>query len=353
MSTNKWKDFVDKNLFTTKEDFYHLPYLSNSPAIKIASIVDISIATHNVESQTIATKNDLCTGVLRYRNLEEGLWLLSTTLSLKNNIVAKTYYDNNLDSDFYFLSFSIFEYNFPSIKGSGPKKLLSKCWTFYKPQTEVSTYFYKDTVGTFYNIIFSKKWVEHNIPQLCGANTETVLQFLNNETGFLSCLDIVPSMSETAAKIDSILKNKNTPITDSSNLNVIVNGLISEFFDVVINQNRIQNYESIKNEDYDRAAQAEKIILQNLSKPFVGVAFLSESVHLSPTKLKAIFKMVFGLSMLQYHKQKNLQLAMQLLLKSEIPIKHIATITGYGSSSKFTSAFKHNFAALPSEMRNK
>jgi hypothetical protein len=43
------------------------------------------------------------------------------------------------------------------------------------------------------------------------------------------------------------------------NLKVIVNGLISEFFDVVIDQNRIQNYESIKNEDYDRAAQAEKL----------------------------------------------------------------------------------------------
>ena len=351
MTTNKWKDFVEKNLFTTTEDFYHLPYLSNSPLIKIKSIIDISVATHNVDLQTISTKNPLCSGVLRYRNIEDGLWLLSTTLALKKNIVAKTYYDTNFDSDFYYLSFSIFEYNFPSIKGSGPKKLLSKCWTFYKPQTEVSTYFYKDTVGTFYNIVFSKKWAEHNIPQLCGKNASTVLKFLNAETGFLSCLDIVPNMSKIATKIDFMLKNKNVQILDVSSLKPLINTLVSDFFKVVIDQNRIQNYVPVKNEDYDRAAQAEKIILQNLSKPFVGVLFLSESVHLSPTKLKTIFKMVFGLSMLQYHKQKNLQLAMQLLLKSEVPIKYIATISGYGSSSKFTAAFKQNFSVLPSEMR--
>ena len=43
MTANKWKDFVEKNLFTTTEDFYHLPYLSNAPLIKIKRIIDISV----------------------------------------------------------------------------------------------------------------------------------------------------------------------------------------------------------------------------------------------------------------------------------------------------------------------
>ena len=148
MSTNKWTEFVSKNLFTSKEDFFELPYLSNSPKVKIDSIINISVAKHDVANQTISTSNPFCSGTLRYRTIEEGLWFLSTNITFKQNIAAKSFYDSSTESDFYYLSFSIFEYEFPSINSNGePNKLLSKCWTFYKPKTEVTTYFYKQTVG--------------------------------------------------------------------------------------------------------------------------------------------------------------------------------------------------------------
>lgn len=352
MTTNKWIDFVQKNLFTSKEDFFDLPYLSNSPKVKINSIVDISIANHDEGLQAISTDNPFCSGILRYRNIEDGLWLLSTTISLKQNIVAKAFYDSNKESDFYYLSFSIFEYEFPAINSiTEPKKLLSKCWTFYKPKTEVTTYFYQKTSGNFCNIVFSKKWAERNIPKYCGSNSDEILKFLNFETGFLTCLDILPQMATIAAQIDSILKNDTVGKINIEGLLVPISNLISNFFEVAIAENRIQNYVPLKNDDYANVARAEKIILQNLSNPFIGVAQIAEMVNLSPTKLKAIFKMVFGLSMLQYQKQKNLQLAEQLIKNSEIPIKYIATITGYASSSKFAAAFKKHFTFLPSELR--
>ena len=353
MITNKWTEFVTKNLFTSKEDFFELPYLSNSPKIKIESIINISVAQHDIELQTISTDNPFCSGTLRYRNIEEGLWLLSTTIALKQNIAAKSFYDTNKESDFYYLSFSIFEYEFPAINSNGePNKLLSKCWTFYKPKTEVTTYFYKQTVGTFCNIVFSKKWAERNIPNFCGSNSDEILKFLNAETGFLTCLDVVSEMTELANEIDVILKNESDLKVSEQLLKQPITTLISSFFEVVIAENRIQDYKPLKNEDYGNVAKAEKIILQNLSKPFIGVDKIAKKVNLSETKLKVAFKMVFGLSILQYHKQKNLQLAEQLIKNSEIPIKFIAAITGYPSSSKFTAAFKKNYTILPSEMRN-
>lgn len=352
MSTNKWTEFVAKNLFTSKEDFFELPYLSNSPKVKIDSIINISVAKHNVANQTITTNNPFCSGTLRYRTIEEGLWFLSTTIALKQNIAAKSFYDSSTESDFYYLSFSIFEYEFPSINSNGePNKLLSKCWTFYKPKTEVTTYFYKQTVGTFCNIVFSKKWAARNIPNFCGANADAILNFLNSETGFLTCLDVVPEMTNLSNKIDGILKNEPNLKVSEQLLKQPITTLISSFFDVAITENRIQDYKPLKNEDYGNVAKAEKIILQNLSKPFIGVDEIAKKVNLSETKLKVAFKMVFGLSILQYHKQKNLQLAEQLIKNSEIPIKFIASITGYPSSSKFTAAFKKNYGVLPSEMR--
>jgi AraC-like DNA-binding protein len=353
MISNKWTDFVSKKLFTSKDEFHELPYLSNSPTIKINSIIAISIADHNANLQSISTENPFCNGVLRYRNIEDGLWLLSTTISFKQNILAKAFYDSNQESDCYFLSFSVFEYDFPSINGSNQsKKLLSKCWTFYKPKTEVATYFYKETSGNFCNIVFSKKWSEKNIANYCGSNAAEVLKFLNLETGFLACLDIVPKMTVIANQIDSILKNDTAEKIDIKSLRMPIFTLISNFFEVAVTGNRIQNYKPLKNDDYANLAKAEKEILKNLSKSFVGVEQIAAAVNLSPTKLKTAFKMVFGLSMLQYHKQKNLQLAEQLVLNSEIPIKYIAAITGYESSSKFAAAFKKNFAILPSELRS-
>ena len=348
MTSNKWTEFVTKNLFTSKEDFFELPYLSNSPKIKIDSITDISIANHNANLQSISTYNSFCKGNLKYRKIEEGLWLLSTTISFKQNIVAKAFYDLNQESDYYYLSYSIFEYEFPAIINNGePNRLLSKCWTFYKPKTEVATYFYKDTSGNFCNIVFSKKWAEKNIPKYCGTNSNEVLKFLNSETGFLTWLDIVPQMTDIAAEVALILSKT----IKSENLKKPIFTLLSNFFEVAVAEKRIQNYQPLKNEDYANVARAEKIILQNLSKPFIGVAQIANMVNLSATKLKAAFKMVFGLSILQYHKQKNLQLAEQLIKNSEIPIKYIATITGYGSSSKFTAAFKKNFGTVPSDLR--
>ena len=353
MITNKWIEFVQKNLFTSSEDFFELPYLSNSPKIKIDSIIDISVANHNKVLQSISTDNPFCKGTLRYRNIEEGLWFLSTTITLKKNILAKAFYDSNLDSDFFYLSFSIFEYEFPAINSTAdPKKLLSKCWTFYKPKTEVNTYFYENTSGNFCNILFSKKWAEQNIPNYCGSNSNEILKFLNSETGFITFLDNVPSMSELAAQIQTILRNDTIYKMDIVGLKVPIIKLITDFFDVAIKQDRIQNYAPLKNVDYGNVARAEKIILQNLSKPFIGVKIIAEMVNLSPTKLKMAFKMVFGLSMLQYHKEKNLQLADQLIKNSEIPIKHIAAITGYESASKFSAAFKKSFSILPSKIRN-
>ena len=352
MASNKWTEFVSKNLFTSKDEFHELPYLSNSPLIKINSIADISIAEQNLDLQYIATNNPFCKGAISYRNIEEGLWLLSTTITFKQNILAKALYDSNELSDYFFLSYSIFEYDFPSINGSNQSnKLLSKCWTFYKPKTEVATYFYKKTSGNFCNIVFSKKWVEQNLTTYCGANATAVLKFLNSETGFLSCLDIVPQMTKFANIIDSIIKKDIDKKIDVTPLREPIYKLIANFFEVMVAQKHIQNYKPLKNEDYANVAKAEKEILKNLSKPFIGVDQIAETVNLSATKLKSAFKMIHGLSMLQYHKQKNLQLAEQLVINSEIPIKFIANITGYESPSKFTAAFKKNFGVLPSKFR--
>ena len=61
--------------------------------------------------------------------------------NIKENIRAKAIYDENQANNYYILSFSVFEYEFPVKNANGKNtKLLSICWTFYKPKTEVETF---------------------------------------------------------------------------------------------------------------------------------------------------------------------------------------------------------------------
>lgn len=63
------------------------------------------------------------------------------------------------------------------------------------------------------------------------------------------------------------------------------------------------------------------------------------------------FKLVYGTSILQYNIDKKMQLAMQLIINTNMQIKHIAQEVGYESSSKFSACFKKKFKKLPSEFR--
>jgi AraC-like DNA-binding protein len=81
--------------------------------------------------------------------------------------------------------------------------------------------------------------------------------------------------------------------------------MITSFFKTTLQDTRIQKYKSLSNIDYSNVAKAEKIILHHLTSPFVGVENIALDVNMSPTKLKSIFKTVFGSSILQYHKEKK------------------------------------------------
>ena len=354
MSLNKWSKHLQKYLFLLKDDFFELPYLSNSPEVMFNSVIKTPIAKHKPLEQAIYTNNPFCKGIMHYRQIEDGFWLLATDIEIKQNIIAKAIYTEDEVSDYYFLSFSAFEYEFP-IKDSlnNNVTLLSVCWTFYKPRTEVATYFYKNTKGKFYNFIFNKKWADNNLFFKDLHNTESIYKLLNNDLGFYTWLDIAPKASTLAKQISKILENENSGVFNTVDLKKHSLDLITDFIKNAFNDNRMKNDVSLSNLDYYKIAKAEKMILHNLNVPFVGIEHIATEVNMSPTKLKSNFKTVFGLSLLQYHKEKNMRLALQLIQKTNDQVKVIITLTGYNSNSKFSSAFKKRFGFLPSETEKK
>lgn len=350
MTANDWAKHIQKFLFILKDGFFELPYLSNSPQVMLDSLIKLPIINHDASKQLITTDNAFCKGKMRYQKMEEGFWILETNIQLKENILAKATYTQDHLKEYYILSFSVFEYKFP-VREDKEIILLSTCWTFYKPDTEVATYFYKGTEGKFFNIAMNKEWVDKNIKSAKFCEEGVLEDFFNNQKGFYTWLDIAPKAHAFSKKISKILETEDGTKINIDALQKKCKKLITEFFSNSFEDNRISDNISLSNSDYFNVAKAEKIILHNLHSNFLGIEHIASEVNTSPTKLKANFKIVFGYSMLQYYKEKNIRLARQLLHNSDLEIQVIAAITGYESASKFTAAFKKRFGELPSDFR--
>ncbi len=354
MELTNWNDYVDNNLFLHNDGFFELPYISNSPKLMVESVSKMTFSTSHTSQHSIVTDNAHMKGEMRYRALDDGLWLLASNILIRQNILAKAMYNTTAPSSYYFLSFAVFEYKYPSgIAPTSFTTLISTTCTFYKPNTETNTFFYEGTVGKLFNIAFDKAWAEKNLAFKNAKQKEEIYNFLNNETGYINWLDIVPEADRLSKEMWEKLH-----ITPSQKVNDLIlkkqtKEIIIDFFKNALKDDRLKVYEPLKNPDYANVAKADKIILQNLSTRFIGVGAIAKAVNISPTKLKVIFKFVFGFSMLQYHKEKNIILAKQLIEKSDMQIKNIATTVGFESSNKFSAAFKKRFGILPSDIRMK
>lgn len=350
MTLDNWPKHIQKYLFLLKDDFFQFPYLFNSPQIMLESMLKLPISKHFPLKNLITFNTPLAKAKMYYKEIEEGFWLLTFYLKMKENIMALSGYDLDKSSEYYLLTFSVFEYQFP-LKDGSSLPLLSTCWTISKPYTEISSYFYKEADGKFFSIAMTKDWVKKNFSSKKFKERKTILKFLNGERGSYTWLDISEKAHKVGNDLSDLLEKENHSEADNAGIRKKTMKLITEFFDNAFEDSRIADNISLSNQDYLNVSRAEKIVLQNLHLPFLGIEFIAKEVNTSATKLKSNFKAVYGFSMLQYHKEKNLVLAMQLILKSDFNIQEIAVITGHDSAGRFASSFKKRFGKLPSEVR--
>ena len=92
------------------------------------------------------------------------------------------------------------------------------------------------------------------------------------------------------------------------------------------------------------------MLVDSLTGQFPGIETIAQTVHMSPTKLKILFKDVYGKTMFQYYQEKQMRLAFKLLQQPASSVKVVAISLGYENASNFTLAFKKFHGFLPSEV---
>jgi AraC-like DNA-binding protein len=107
---------------------------------------------------------------------------------------------------------------------------------------------------------------------------------------------------------------------------------------------------NISADDIERIRKIESLLTSDLSIPPPTIPQLAKSIAISESKLKTLFKAVYGLPTYEYFQKHRIEKARVMLLSGKYSIKDVGYAVGYANLSNFTLAFKKQFNQLPSDL---
>jgi len=100
--------------------------------------------------------------------------------------------------------------------------------------------------------------------------------------------------------------------------------------------------------DEDRIREAARVLAGNLQTT-PDLNQLARAVGMCRTKLYRCFRMVYGITPLEYLRNSRLEAAMDFLMDGQMNVSEAAYTVGYSCPSHFAKAFKKYFGHLPSQ----
>jgi AraC-like DNA-binding protein len=105
--------------------------------------------------------------------------------------------------------------------------------------------------------------------------------------------------------------------------------------------------EQIQSEIRHRLAEAERLLIEKAETTRPSLAELSRAAAMSATRLKKLFKEVYGQPIYKYYRHKKMMKAASLILEKGISVKEAALVAGYSNTSHFTVAFQKETGSHP------
>ena len=314
----------------------------------IDSFKSMPYTKYDAVNNYIETDNPFTNGKIYFRELEEGLWIMITEIAFKKNVSTHALYDKG-PCEYYFLSYFRYTHKISDVL-MNEISVPTVGWGLYKPGTAINTYFGANDEGVFMDIVFSKTWFEKNILLEKMEDQNSLKRYLASDKAYKIWRDMVVGSSESADKILGYLKEPKSNNINQLSLKIGCLDLMMRFLESIASMNLSTEKEDINNTDRSHLATAERLLVNSLNTGFPGIKELAKAVHMSPTKLKTLFKKVYGKSIFEYYQEKQMQLALNLLKRANMSVKEVSHTMGYNNHSNFTTAFKKYYNYLPSEV---
>ena len=115
-------------------------------------------------------------------------------------------------------------------------------------------------------------------------------------------------------------------------------------------ENSAGGLQKMKPADLSKLMEIESILVRDYSRPPPTIVTLAAFSNMSVSKLKSVFKKVYGTGIYEYYQKNRMLKAKALLLTGKYNVKEVGMQLGYSNLSNFSLAFKKEFGILPSEV---
>lgn len=157
-----------------------------------------------------------------------------------------------------------------------------------------------------------------------------------------------PVNEELKKLLNDLLYEQNTPLLFYQNK---ITRIIELFFEWLYDEMQLLTEKSgISRHDIEMAQKVENILTADVTRIPPTVKELARQAAMSESKLKKIFKAVYGQPPYEYFQNQRMQKAKIMLLSGNYSVKDIGYTLGYANLSNFTLAFKKVFGQLPSDI---
>jgi len=141
---------------------------------------------------------------------------------------------------------------------------------------------------------------------------------------------------------------ENDPVSQIRRLSAIIH-LIEKLLHSFLRQEQAALPRTVKKNDLESMQHVEQILSSRL-EGFPSLESLAQEVFMSTSKLKNLFKQVYGHTLYDYYNKSRLQRAKDLLITGQCSIKQAGSEIGFSNLSHFAKAFKKEFGILPRDM---
>ena len=140
----------------------------------------------------------------------------------------------------------------------------------------------------------------------------------------------------------------NDPVSQIKRLSNVIH-LIERSLHSFLRQEQATLPRSVKKTDLESMQHIEQILSSRL-EGFPSLESLAHEVFMSTSKLKNLFKQVYGHTLYDYYNKSRLQRARDLLINGQVSIKQAGSEIGFSNLSHFAKAFRKEFGILPRDL---
>lgn len=284
-------------------------------------------------------------GFFRIMPLEDGPEAVLYDFTLNDTLVLKREQDQH---EYYTLVFDELERERGfqlTIDEEATSDAVERSTVFYLTSFlyDVETVLYRNVNAKGIRILLTPSWMQHYL-QL-SQNEQVLEQYITLKTAGIW---YKPVTDELTTLLHDLLSREDTPRLFYQNR---VFRLVELFFEWLYDEMKVaEGRTGISRHDIEMAQKIETLLTEDITKLPPTIKELAREAAMSESKLKKVFKIVYGLPPYEYYQKQRMQKAKQMLLSGDYSVKDIGYTLGYANLSNFTLAFKKVFGKLPSQL---